>query len=226
MAALRTSLATPVCRRSLLDAEPDFAAGIAAEDQRLATAALRLPAVVLEVGLWVGPDAHPAIGLVVLEGILTRAVELQGRTGLELFGPGDVILRGEDATWDVLEEATLVVLDDRFVLAARRWPSLWQVVTGRVSQRGDRLAAHLAALQQSRVEARIETVLWQLADRWGHVTTDGVVVRVPLTHAMLGRLVAAKRPTISLALTSLAEPGTVVSRPDGWLLTGAAPDGY
>jgi CRP/FNR family transcriptional regulator, cyclic AMP receptor protein len=51
------------------------------------------------------------------------------------------------------------------------------------------------------------------------VTADGVVLRLRLTHELLGQLVGAKRPTVSLALKELEARGSI-HRPaeGGWLL--------
>jgi CRP/FNR family transcriptional regulator, cyclic AMP receptor protein len=52
-----------------------------------------------------------------------------------------------------------------------------------------------------------------------------VVVPLALTHRILGQLVGARRPTVSTALSELAERGELVRRPDGsWLLRGDPPD--
>jgi CRP/FNR family transcriptional regulator, cyclic AMP receptor protein len=58
-----------------------------------------------------------------------------------------------------------------------------------------------------RVEERVLALFWQLADRWGVVRPDGVVIELALTHATIGHLVGAQRPTVSLALHALAEAG-------------------
>lgn len=52
-------------------------------------------------------------------------------------------------------------------------------------------------------------MLWHLADRWGRVTPDGVIVPLKLTHEALGRLVGAQRPTVTLALGELVASGRV-----------------
>jgi DNA-binding IclR family transcriptional regulator len=48
------------------------------------------------------------------------------------------------------------------------------------------------------------------------------VVELPVTHAALGRLVGAKRPTVSLALKSLAEAGLVRQCGSRWVLAPEA----
>lgn len=163
------------------------------------------------------------VAAIVLDGLVAREVSLAGRVSVELYGPGDV-LDGDDTSeqstsWRVHDSTVLAVLDEPFVVASRRWPGLWQVLLRRSQTRAGRLTAHLAALQLSRVELRIVAVLWQLAERWGRVTGDGVVIPVPLTHHLLGQLVGARRPTVSLGLSNLAEQNLLHRRDDGgWLL--------
>jgi CRP/FNR family transcriptional regulator, cyclic AMP receptor protein len=66
---------------------------------------------------------------------------------------------------------------------------------------------------------RILALLCHLALRWAHVTPDGVTLHLPLTHEMLGRLIGARRPTVSLALLALTDRGLVARRDEGiWLL--------
>jgi hypothetical protein len=50
-----------------------------------------------------------------------------------------------------------------------------------------------------------------------------VLVPLRLTHTVLGDLVAARRPTVSGAISRLARAGLVVKTEDGWLLTGDPP---
>jgi CRP/FNR family cyclic AMP-dependent transcriptional regulator len=52
---------------------------------------------------------------------------------------------------------------------------------------------------------------------------DGVSVELPLTHALLGELVAARRPSVTTALSTLAEQGKVERRGRAWLLRGGPP---
>jgi DNA-binding transcriptional ArsR family regulator len=67
--------------------------------------------------------------------------------------------------------------------------------------------------------------LWHFADRWGSVRPDGVALRLNVTHAMLASIVAAERPTVTLALGALRERGLVEREKDrAWLLRGGPPD--
>ena len=56
------------------------------------------------------------------------------------------------------------------------------------------------------------------ARRWTRVTSDGVRVRLPLTHQTLGQIVGACRPTVSLALGQLSARGEVRRQGDEWVL--------
>ena len=51
------------------------------------------------------------------------------------------------------------------------------------------------------------------------------MIPLALTHRILGQLVGARRPTVSTALSELAERDELVRRSDGsWLLRGDPPD--
>jgi CRP-like cAMP-binding protein len=81
----------------------------------------------------------------------------------------------------------------------------------------------MAVAHYPRVERRLHVVLWQLAQRWGRMTQDGVVLRLPLTHAVLADLTAARRPSVTLALARLESAGVVVRRGHEWLLRDGPP---
>jgi hypothetical protein len=48
-------------------------------------------------------------------------------------------------------------------------------------------------------------------------------VPLRLTHAVLAELAAARRPTVTSALTALSKRGLVCSTDAGWVLRGDAP---
>ena len=54
-----------------------------------------------------------------------------------------------------------------------------------------------------------------LAERWGHITPSGVALPLSLTHEALGRLIGARRPTVSLAVKALATAGRVTRDAEG-----------
>jgi hypothetical protein len=82
------------------------------------------------------------------------------------------------------------------------------------------MAVQRAIAAQPRLEVRLLLVLWHLAARWGRVEPGGVRLPLPLTHILLGRLVAAERPSVTHALKRLAVAGWINGGEDGWHLRG------
>jgi hypothetical protein len=219
----------------LLDADPDLARCIPAEEHGLARRLLVVPRLDLPAGPWTPPPAPqwPSAGssVLVVRGLLARDAILGDRTATQLLGPSDVIdpwstedeLLPCDVRWHAHQPTTLAALDERYVAGARRWPQLALAVQQRLFSRADRLAAQAAALQLSNVDQRVVAVLWQLADRFGRVVPDGVVIPLRLSHQIIGQLVGAQRPTVTLALGKLAGTGYVVRREDGsWFVATAS----
>ncbi len=89
--------------------------------------------------------------------------------------------------------------------------------------RAHSLAITLAVSNLRRVDIRLLVLLWHLADRWGRVTPDGVVVPLKLTHETFARLVGAQRPSVTTALRQLEQEG-LVRRSAGRLLQGDPPE--
>lgn len=81
----------------------------------------------------------------------------------------------------------------------------------------------MAIVHQPRVAVRLHMLLWHLADRWGRVRPDGIPVSLQLTHAVLADVIAAQRPSVSVALSELAKQDRVRSVKGGWLLSGERP---
>ena len=127
--------------------------------------------------------------------------------------------------WSVLSTVTLAVLDRRFAAEPARYPEITAALFDRLGERSLRLATTQAISQLTRVDRRLKALFWHLAERWGRVSGDGVVVPLALTHRILGQLVGARRPTVSTALSELAEREELIRRADGsWLLRGDPPD--
>jgi CRP/FNR family cyclic AMP-dependent transcriptional regulator len=214
-----------LARRSalrLLDVDPELGSGLPERELALATRHLVVPRIGAAAGTWHPPlDVRDAIGLLVVEGVLTRDGFAFDRPDLQLFGAGDVIdarsLPG--GTWRVLCDATLAVLDQRVIMAGRRWPELVAGVARRLLD-GQHEQHRLAAIAtRPRVEDRLLSLLTHLASRWGCVTLAGLTLDLPTTHETLGRLVGARRPTVSLAIGELTQNGALRRLPDGrWLI--------
>jgi CRP/FNR family cyclic AMP-dependent transcriptional regulator len=84
----------------------------------------------------------------------------------------------------------------------------------------------MAIAQQPRLDERLWMIFWELADRHGRVRADGVHVELPLTHEVLSHLAAARRPSVSGALTRLAEQGRVRRNQNTWVLAGGPPSAW
>ncbi|QEC48286.1 Crp/Fnr family transcriptional regulator [Baekduia soli] len=191
-----------------------------------------------DAGPWtleMDPDEIPGhLGMLVIDGLLVRTVRLAERESSEVVGPGE-LLRPWDSEdtmgsvecvseWRVLQPTTFASLDRRFAELVARWPTIIAQLLSR-SARRCRTLVHQATIAHVRhAETRVLLALWHLADRWGRVTADGVVVPVPLTHQLLAQLTCLQRPTVSGALSQLKAAGVVSRRGDGgWLLHGDPP---
>jgi len=223
----------------LLEADPDLG-GLMSDARRaeaerdLVVRTHRLPIGPWDVSRLAGASSDH-LGLLVLDGVLARELIVADHVSAELLGPGDVIRpwqggsRGSllpvDAIWSVLSTLTVAVLDRRFAAEAARYPEVTAALFDRLGERSVRLATTQAISQLTRVDRRLKALFWHLAERWGRVTGDGVVVPLALTHRILGQLVGARRPTVSTALSELSDRAELVRRPDGaWLLRGDPPD--
>jgi CRP/FNR family cyclic AMP-dependent transcriptional regulator len=182
-------------------------------------------------GRWGGQknDVVPSgIGLLVLRGLLIRRVAIGTGYGVELLGEGDLLRpwQGEDAQpalaqttrWHVLEPARVAVLDHRVAVRFSHYPELTGRLVARALERSRHLAVNMAIVHQSRVQTRLHMLLWHLANRWGYVRPDGIVLPLPLTHSVLADLVAARRPSVSIALAELARLEVVQRVQKGWLI--------
>src|SRR4029453_18353383 len=84
---------------------------------------------------------------------------------------------------------------------------LFVALHDRLAEQLDRATARAAIMALPRVEQRVLGLFWQLAERWGTVRPEGIAIELPLTHELIGQLIGARRPTVSLALQPLAHDG-------------------
>ena len=227
----------PVLTASLvrvLDADVGLADGLAPAARRMACHHLVTNTVYVHVGRWApSRPAEELFGLLLLDGMLIRRVSVAGRSSVELLGQGDLIRPwpahadgygvAPEIAWHALTPTTLAVLDRRFVTLAARWPEILIALSDRAVRRSRSLALRLALAQAPSVVARVLVVLWHLADRWGHVTSDGTVVSVTLSQSVLAELVAARRQSVCMAVAELRRRGLIARRGDGhWVLSGTS----
>jgi CRP/FNR family transcriptional regulator, cyclic AMP receptor protein len=224
---------------SIVDADLDLAELL--DDEELERARREALARVqrLSPGEWDAGAAREADvhhrGFLIVEGLLSRDVEVLGRRCCELIGPGDVMRpwRWDDEGshvqaeigWKVLEPTRLATLDHGLVLRIVPWPQLGVELFNRGTRRAHHLAVALAISHHQRVDDRLLLTLWHLAERWGRVHRDGIVLPLPLGHQRLADLVGAHRPTVTTALGDLAREGIVGRRDNGdWVLHGSPPE--
>ena len=167
-----------------------------------------------------------SFGGLLLDGILVQRQQLGGHFGVRLLGPGDIVPMANLARSTVVSETiyraavpTRIALFGYDLLAAtHRWPMLIPGLQARNAEQAERIVTQLMICQLPRVDERVLALLWLLADTWGPVTSQGPLLRLTLTHELLGLLVGAKRPTVSLALRQLTERGALLRQDTGWLL--------
>jgi hypothetical protein len=227
-------------RVALLDLDPELGAGLAPDRLAAARAELTAPVVRLPHGAWNGnalaPSDRQNVGLLLLDGIVAREVVLADTVSTELLGAGDLLrpwsrghqpeLLVQAVRWQILAEARLAVLDRPFARVIAGWPEVNTVLIDRSCTRAQRLATMQAIAHLNSVERRLLALFWHLAERWGRMTPEGVVVPLKLSHRLLAELVGARRPTVTSALVALAASNALLRRSDAsWLLTGDPPGG-
>jgi CRP/FNR family transcriptional regulator, cyclic AMP receptor protein len=211
--------------------DPVLAEGLPAGRRDRAEEACIARRLTVKRGHWSGQpggDLSDGIGLLVLEGLLLRRIGVAGRFGAELLGAGD-LLRPADAgevermlrqatAWRTLELAQLAVLDGSVTKHLVRYPEVIERLVARTIERSRRLVLNMAIVHHPRVDVRLHMTFWHLADRWGRVDGDRILLPVRLTHNVLADLIAARRPTVSTALSDLARRGVLRRVENGWLL--------
>jgi CRP-like cAMP-binding protein len=226
-------------RVRLLDVDPDLGADLDADSLEQAERFMRLPLVELPSGAWEPAmlQDHPAvqgpvIGCLVVSGLITRDIQLGDRVCTHLYGPRDFVsLNALDlaslpfaVAFGALSDAQVVLLDDRFLAAGQRWPRVMGRMFDTATSQLGRQSADQAIAQLPRVEDRLLALFWHLADRWGTRHRDDIAIGLPLTHEALGRLIGARRPTVSLGLRALADEGALRREGDLWILSASSID--
>ena len=217
---------------ALLDVDPDLGCGLTPERFAAARHALRAELAMLPRGEWAGADAvaHRHVGLLVLDGVLAREILLEDTVSTELLGPGDFVrpwaggdesLLRQGVRWQVLADARIALLGEAFGQVLPRFPEVNTVLLERACLRAQRLATSQAISHLNSVERRLLALFWHLAERWGRVNGEGIIVPLTISHRLLGELVGARRPTVSTALAALERQGRLRRREDAtWLLLG------
>jgi hypothetical protein len=169
-------------------------------------------------------------GLLILDGLIAVDMRVGERTATELIGAGDLLAPSPDRPeamlerrdeWRVLAPAQLGLLDAEFAARVHPWPQIAQTLLRRASRRTADVDEMRAITCHPRLEVRLDLLFWHLAARWGLVEPTGIKLTLPLTHRLLGQLVAAERPSISHALGRLSGAGLVTGSAGDWHLHGS-----
>lgn len=226
---------TPAVR--VLEFDPDLGAGIDARGWEMAVAMGVAPEFTFQRGRWeFSPrPERGGFGALILEGMILIRIDAGGRSHIEMLGEGDVVSpwvgNGRDLsspsalTASVVSQARVALLDRRFAVRTARWPEIHAALIQRCIERSRRLSLQSAINALPRIQERVEVTLWALADRFGRVTPDGIVVELPISHLQLADIVAAQRPSVSTAVARLEDHGRLerVARRT-WLLRAPAPE--
>jgi CRP/FNR family cyclic AMP-dependent transcriptional regulator len=218
----------------LLDADADLAEGFDIRSlvaaRQLATArVLEAPVGACDLAPWFETARHGP-GLLILDGVVACETRVGDRTALELVGAGDLLQspshRADDLLersegWRVLCPTRFALLDAEFADRVRPWPQIALELLHRAGRRVAEVDALRAITCQPRLELRLVLLLWHLAARWGRVEPAGIRLTLPLTHRLLGQLVAAERPSISHALARLAQARLVTGTAGDLHLNGS-----
>jgi CRP/FNR family transcriptional regulator, cyclic AMP receptor protein len=222
----------------VLNLDPDLAREL--DPPRAREAAQRLYARAIDIprGRWLPGKAilegvRP-IGLLLLEGLLVREATVDDHPSAELLGPGDVLRAWDDVEheellprrieWTALTPSRVAIVDHAFAVRAAQWPEVFAALLDRAARRAERLVVLQAIAHLTRVDDRLLALLWCLAERWGRVLPDGVLVSLRLSHRTLAGMIGARRPSVTTALGQLMARGELERRADGeWILLGDPP---
>lgn len=226
--------ARPPKRQALLDLDPDLAAQVAPDRLLAARRRLTVPVVVLRDGSWTDDElAHlgaEIVALLVLDGTVARELAIDDTVATELLGPGDVLrprvtavvprLLASEVRWKAVTKPRLAVLDRAVYVQLNHYPEITSALMSRLAERAGRLAVLQAISQLNRVDRRLLALFHHLAERYGTVSPDGIVVPLKLPQSLIGELIGARRPTVSRALGELARDDLLRRRDDGtWVVS-------
>jgi CRP/FNR family transcriptional regulator, cyclic AMP receptor protein len=220
---------------SLLSCVPNLAEDLGAAERELARhvtlPARRLPVATLQLAGMLGREQ--SFAMLVCRGLIIHRTSFGERLTTRVLGDGDIVTAGdsylssEHADEYVVagESAQVALLGAQIVQATRQIPGLLRALQLRMGMQHHRLLIQMAICQLPRVEDRVLAILWLLAETWGRVSPEGVLLPIDLTHQALGELIGARRPTVTLAISQLTRRGAAERTSAGWMLHDAPPPG-
>ena len=221
-----------VTTASLVATLPEILATVPAEDRLLAERTLIVPLVSArneDLGDVIRTQIPGAFDFLVVDGVVLKQTTLARRSALELLGPGDLLappltparqLESRAVSrYLALGRASLAAVEERVRRATRRWPGIADFLHDRLARQTHHASMHLAMLHLPRAERRLIALFSDLAERFGQMAADGILIDLPLTHEIIGGLIASRRSTVTLALQQLASNGMIARlEGDRWKL--------
>ncbi len=221
----------------VLDVDPELGELLTPEQLKAAAPTVRALKISLPDGQWSQPgwpaEVRAGLGLLVLDGLLVRRIQIGGRFAAELLGPGDVLRpwQEDDAVasvsrtsgWRCLRDCSVAVLDLDFARRIAPFPEITGQLMARTLRRSRNLAVTIAILNQPKIDLRLLMLLWHMADRWGVLRNGEVLLPAQLPHNVLAELLTARRPTVTTALGTLQQSGRVTHTLSGWVLHAPPP---
>ena len=168
-------------------------------------------------------------GLLILDGLVAISTSVGDRAACELLGTGDLLqhfepraeeLVSQHESCQVLIPVRLALLDEAFAARCALCPQVGMALLRRSARRSAEAETLRAIASHPRLEVRLVLLLWHLGSRWGRVSPSGIRLTLPLTHRLLGQLVAAERPSVSHAMHRLAQTDLVTGGAGDLLLHG------
>jgi CRP/FNR family cyclic AMP-dependent transcriptional regulator len=218
----------------LLEADPELARYLRPESVRAIGANLLVDVIDLPRGEWRPSQSEPQnghLGYLMLDGLIVRQVSIDDSRSAELLGRGDLVrpwledpVSFCDTEWQVMEPVRLAVLDRRIGVKLCARPELSAALLDKAMRRARSLAVQATTENIRGLQKRLLVLFWHLAERWGFRREGGVVVPINLTHETLSRLVGARRPSVTTALTALSNEGSLTRNGNReWVLHGPPP---
>jgi CRP/FNR family transcriptional regulator, cyclic AMP receptor protein len=224
--------APSVTTANLVAALPEVLAGVPAEDRLLAERTLIVPLVSarnVDLADVISTQIPGAFHFLILDGVVLKETTLARRSALELLGRGDLLAPPLTPAHQLESRAasrylahgpvSIAALEDQVRQAAQRWPGIADFLHNRLAHQTHHASMHLAMLHLPRIEDRLIALFADLAERFGHIAADGILIELPLTHENIGGLVAGRRSTVTLALQELSSNGLIARlEGDRWKL--------
>jgi CRP-like cAMP-binding protein len=172
-------------------------------------------------------NADGWIGLLLLDGLLMMRLDAgRAHTGWllgadDLVRPWDMddISLTRPTGWQVLTPTRVALLDHEFSMRAGGVPILARALVARAARTTNWLLAKSLVMASPVVEDRLLLAFALLGERWGTVNHDGVLLKLPLTHALLAAVCGVRRPSVTIALGAFEAEGVLTRvAEDEWLL--------